>query len=66
MKLKINGEDHHFEKRLTLKALLRELGLDEKPVVVELNCEALAPSEFETRELCDGDQLEVITIAAGG
>jgi sulfur carrier protein len=49
-----------------LKALLRELGLDEKPVVVELNREALAPSEFETRELCDGDQLEVITIAAGG
>mgnify|MGYP002628168411 CR=1 FL=1 len=66
MKLTINGESRNFEKRLTLTALLGELGLGEKPVVVELNREALAPSEFALRELSDGDLLEIITIAAGG
>lgn len=66
MKLTINGESRDFEKSLTLRALLDELGLADKPVVVELNREALAPSEFETRELAEGDQLEIITIAAGG
>ena len=66
MKLTINGESREFSEKLTLKALLSNLGFGEKPVVVELNQEALAPSEFEKRELSDGDQLEIITIAAGG
>lgn len=66
MKLRINGQDREFETSLNLSALLEELGLKGKPVVVELNEEALAPSEFESRELTDGDQLEIITIAAGG
>ncbi len=66
MNLTINGENRQFDDGLTLQALLVELGLGEKPVVVELNRKALAPSEFEVQELSDGDQLEIITIAAGG
>ena len=66
MKLSINGEIREFKSNLNLQDLLTELGLDGKPVVVELNREALAPSEFPTRNLADGDQLEIITIAAGG
>lgn len=65
MTLTINGEAKEFPSKLTLPALLDSLGLAEKPVVVELNREALSPSEFK-RELNDGDQLELITIAAGG
>jgi len=64
--LTINGEQQEIEKDLTLKSLLIELGLGEKPVVVELNREALAPSEFEKQILCEGDKLEIVTIAAGG
>ena len=66
MNLTINGENRQFDDGLVLQALIMELGLAEKPVVVELNQEALAPSEFEAQELSDGDQLEIITIAAGG
>jgi len=66
MKLTINGESREFETSLTLRGLLQELDLEGKPVVVELNREALAPSEFEKRGLAEGDQLEIITIAAGG
>jgi thiamine biosynthesis protein ThiS len=66
MNLTINGESKHFDNSTTLQALLVELGLAEKPVVIELNHKALAPSEFEAQPLSDGDQLEIITIAAGG
>lgn len=66
MNLTINGETRKFNDGLNLQALLLELGLAEKPVVVELNQKALAPSEFESQKLSDSDQLEIITIAAGG
>ncbi len=66
MTLTINGEKRDFGEPLSLAELLQELGLDQKPVVVELNKEALAPSEFLSRQLKNHDQLEIITIAAGG
>ncbi|MEJ6580266.1 MAG: sulfur carrier protein ThiS [Akkermansiaceae bacterium] len=66
MKLIINGESREFEQALTLPGLLKSLGLEGKPVVIEHNRAALAPSEFEERELSEGDSLEIITIAAGG
>jgi thiamine biosynthesis protein ThiS len=35
-------------------------------VVVELNSEAVSPSEFSQRKLKSGDQLEIVKIVAGG
>ena len=66
MTLTINGETQKFNDDLNLQALLAELGLAEKPVVVELNQKALAPSEFKSQKLKDSDQLEIVTITAGG
>jgi thiamine biosynthesis protein ThiS len=37
-----------------------------KSVVVELNGEALAPSEFASRILVENDRLEIVRIVAGG
>ena len=37
-----------------------------KSVVVELNGEAIAPSEFSQRTIQDGDRLEIVQITAGG
>jgi len=34
--------------------------------VVEHNGEAVARSEFERRQLAEGDRLEIVRIAAGG
>ena len=64
--LTINGEQQEVQKGLTLRSLLINLGLGEKPVVVELNRQALSPSEFEEKILNERDELEIITIAAGG
>lgn len=37
-----------------------------RSIVVEHNGEAVAPSEFATRELGAGDRLELVKIVAGG
>ena len=66
MNLTINGETRKFNSGLNIQTLLVELGLADKPVVVELNQKALAPSEFKSQKLTNNDQLEIITIAAGG
>ena len=66
MKLTINGVTREFDEICTLSELLKTLGLEGKPLVIELNREALAPSEFRGRPLTDDDSLEIITIAAGG
>jgi thiamine biosynthesis protein ThiS len=37
-----------------------------RSVVVEHNGEAVAPSEFSSRQLSTGDKLEIVKIVAGG
>jgi len=66
MKLVINGAEQAFEGIQTITQLLEKLGFAGKPVVVELNKQALFPREFESIQLSDGDLIEIITIAAGG
>lgn len=50
----------------TLETFLQGQGLLPRSVVVELNGEAVAPSEFAGRPLASGDRLEVVQITAGG
>lgn len=66
MNLTINGETRNLPAPLTIRGMLEELGLAEKPVVVELNLSALFPREFSTQQLKDGDRVEIVQITAGG
>jgi len=66
MMLTINGHQHDYPSESTILELLDDLGMADKPVVIELNQRALSPSEFKDHRLKDGDVLEIITIAAGG
>ena len=50
----------------TIEALLVTQGLLPRSVVVELNGEAVAPSEFSQRQIKAGDRLEIVKIVAGG
>ncbi len=61
-----NGRPVAFNPPATLFAFLQQLGLPPRSVVVELNGEAVAPSEFESRSLASGDRLEIVRITAGG
>lgn len=65
-KVTANGNGCEVLLPCSLEAFLVGQDLLPKSVVVELNGEAVAPSEFSERILKDGDQLEIVRIAAGG
>lgn len=66
MNIILNGQEHPLESACTIGELLQKIGLGGKPVVAELNHEALSPGEQKGTQLENGDRLEIITIAAGG
>lgn len=67
MTLTINGQKHRFgSAEMTLPELLEQLDLAGKPVVVERNREPVLPQAHESTMVADGDELEIVTIAAGG
>ena len=66
MIITLNGQPHTLGSETTLPELLRSLGLSGKPVVVELNQEAILPRNFTQTLIQANDQLEIITLAAGG
>ena len=61
-----NGERLAADLPCTIHHFLSGRQMLPRSVVVELNGEAVAPSEFETRQLRDGDRLEIVRIVAGG
>lgn len=61
-----NGSVIAADLPCTLEAFLLRQNLLPRSVVVELNGEAVAPSEFAQRALQAGDRLEIVKIVAGG
>lgn len=61
-----NGQAMNCRVPVTLEQFLISQGLRPRSVVVEHNGEAVAPSEFGTREVCSGDRLEIVQVVAGG
>lgn len=66
MKVVANGREWTIEPPCSLREFLERAGLLPRSVVVELNGEAVAPSEFAGKALGDGDRLEIVRIVAGG
>ncbi len=66
MQITLNGQAHPLTESTTVTALLQSLGFADKPVVVELNREAIFPRDFEKTAVNNGDQIEIVTLAAGG
>ncbi len=66
MKIHLNGNPHELEKSISLADLLESIGFGGKPVVVELNEEAVFPRDYSNAMVEDGARVEVVTLAAGG
>jgi len=62
----LNGKPHELAADATVKDLLASIGYEDRPVVVELNREALLPREHASSALNEGDVIEVVQITAGG
>ena len=61
-----NGQSVQAALPCSLEQFLLAQKLLPKSVVVELNGEAVAPSEFSHRLLHQGDRMEIVKIVAGG
>jgi thiamine biosynthesis protein ThiS len=61
-----NGKQLDVDLPATIEQFLLAQNLLPKSVVVEHNGEAVAPSEFGSRNLAAGDRLEIVKIVAGG
>jgi sulfur carrier protein len=67
MTITLNGQSRAFTTdQLTVDGLLAEVGLAGKPVVVEVDREAVFPAEYASTGIRDGASIEIVTIAAGG
>ena len=51
---------------VSLHDFLKAQGMLPRSVVVELNGEAVPPSEFVERQLNAGDSMEIVKVTAGG
>ena len=61
-----NGQSIEVQLPLSLYDFLEGQGMLPRSVVVELNGEAVSPSEFDDRQLNGGDSMEIVKIVAGG
>ncbi len=61
-----NGQEVAVQVPCTLHGFLEGQGLPPRSVVVELNGQAIPPSQFARQEVRAGDRLEIVTIVAGG
>ena len=62
----LNGEPRRLAASATLDALLAELGLDPRGVVVELNRRIVRRPELAGTALQDGDAIELVHFVGGG
>jgi len=66
MKIQLNGIPHKIETAMTVSDLLESIGFGGKPVVVELNEQAVFPRDYPSVRVEDGARIEIVTLAAGG
>jgi thiamine biosynthesis protein ThiS len=66
VRLTVNGKPAEFAEVRTVGDLVRARGLKTSLVAVELNGAIVPRSEFDTREVGDGDQLEIVHFVGGG
>lgn len=66
MKILLNGHERTLNAPTSVASLLRELGLADKRVAVEINREIVPRSQHAGRELRDDDHVEVVVAIGGG
>lgn len=62
----VNGATRQFPQIISIAALVEEMGLTGKRIALERNGEIVPRGMFATRQLADGDRLEVVVAVGGG
>jgi thiamine biosynthesis protein ThiS len=66
LEILVNGEPRRVTGPATTADLLRQLGLDPRTVVVELNRRIVRRPHLDNTALADGDAVELVHFVGGG
>ncbi len=66
MQIVLNGAQHTLPSPCTVAELIQQLGYAGKRVAVERNGEIVVRSQYDTTQLAEGDQIEVVVAVGGG
>jgi thiamine biosynthesis protein ThiS len=66
LKIVLNGDPFELDGPRSISALLKELEIDARRVAVEHNLMVLKRTAFETTEVREGDQVEIVNFVGGG
>lgn len=66
LRIEVNGESRNVADGHSVADLLRDLALDGRLVVVELNRQIIRRNEIEDVALRDGDRVEIVHFVGGG
>jgi len=66
MKVTLNGVQREFEDNITIKKLLEEINMHPQRVAVEVNREIVKRDKYDSHQLHDGDEIEVLQFVGGG
>jgi sulfur carrier protein len=66
MDIQLNGRPKHIEDGSTLAILLRDEGLAERRVAVEVNADIIPRGRHATHVLREGDRVEIVHALGGG
>lgn len=62
----LNGERRSLHSPLTVRGLLRRLGLDEDAVAIERNRRIVARTDWKGVLVSSGDRIEIVHFVGGG
>lgn len=66
MKITLNGDPFEVVGPSTVSQLLARLDIDARRVAVEHNLVVLKRSAFDSTEIREGDQIEIVNFVGGG
>ena len=66
MNINVNGSEKTLKDIASISALLNDLSLNPKTVVVELNNEIIQPGSYDEQTLTENDSVEIIRFVGGG
>lgn len=67
MNVKVNGKIYEFKNAMNIIGVLERFDIRQPSgIAVALNCSVVPKSEFETVQIKDGDEVEIIRATQGG
>jgi len=66
MTIILNGDPVEVAGPLTVTTLLAQLGVDPRRVAVEHNLSVIKRALYDSTQIADGDQVEIVNFVGGG